>query len=1542
MKSMFALAIARFVLALAIILPALAATSTPPVVAVDGAGGAETFAGTGSLIAARNNHTATLLADGKVLVTGGFGDSGALDSTEIYDPTTGEWTATGSLNEARYNHRATLLADGKVLVSGGHGISIPLDSAEIYDPATGEWTATGSLEEGRYQHTATLLGNGKVLVAGGYNYFAGDYLDSAEIYDPATGEWTGTGSLATARFVHTATLLASGKVLVTGGADLTYIGSSELYDPATGEWTGTGSLTTARYVHTATLLGSGAVLVVGGYGENFYLDSAEIYDPVAGSWTDTGSLVEARYNHTASPRADGKVIVTGGLANSGSLGTSELFDPASGEWSATGGLAAARYNHTATPVAGGKILISGGYGESGNLDSAEIYTSAEIPSTPEGSLFTRTGTFSDPDGNGSVTLTASTGAISQDDMNGTWSWSATPEDGPASIPVTITATDDQGAAATVDFTFTVTNVPPTASITTPPGADEDAPVSISFSAADPGGLDQAAGFAMAVDYGDGASGTFPAGTTSPLEQTHIFANPGSFTITARSTDKDGGESLLASRIITIADVTPPVITPHADVGPIEATGPAGATVIYDPATATDNSENPVTDIDYSPNSGTVFPLGVSTVTITATDGSGNSSTSDFDVTVVDTTPPVAEAPPGGFDPLTVGTGILPDYTSQLVSDDVVGVTLVVQDPPAGSAVPIGPVSVSLVARDAAGNSSPPVSFEVMVTSSGLVNGSFEAGYDGWTLAGNQSIQSSAPYAATDGSQLVSFNDGNRAPGGTLTQSFPTSPGEIYQLSFDMGVLAYNAFQQRLGVELNGSSTLLSQGFNIGSSGSPVRWETRTLRFMADSATTTLIFRDLSQATSSIDLTLDNVAIVPLITRTLTVTSSPAAGAAITVSPPDNDAMANGVSSFTRRYLDGMTVNLTAASANNGFRFQKWLKNGADFSTEKVVSVVMDGNLTLNAVYVDSPPLIITQPVGGAVALGGTTTLSVIAEGTGTLTYQWRLNRTEIPGAESPDYVINNMQSGDVGDYDVVVSNEIGPVTSETAAVSLVTAMLVNGSFEAGYDGWTFSGNQVIADSAPYAATDGVRLVAFNDTNRAPNGTLEQTFATTPGRSYTLTFDAGVLSYNTESQALLVTVTGTGSLLSRTVVIPGSTGDSLRWLPQNFTFVANSPTSTLAFADRSASTSNLDLLLDHVSISEGIDVPNTAPVAADDHYATTLNTDLVILAPGVIANDSDADSSPLAATINTDPQHGVVTLNANGGFTYTPVTGFTGSDSFTYHVNDGGLDSNIATVTLEVNPPSTELLFNGGFEAGFTGWITTGNQFVQTGAPYAPTEGSKLASFNAGNMAPNAVLSQSFATVAGQSYTLAFDLGAISYNTSTQTMKVTVSGTGDLLSEVITITGPGGGTNRWLSQVFTFVANSPISTLTFRDQSGTTNAIDLMLDHVRVTGVASLAMVQPVLGGNPMEFSGFITAASSAPPTEEMVSPTLAGTPGDITIVMTATGAGDYQLECSEDLLHWERLGGQRVEGPGFLEFRDTVAPSGGRKFYRIGRRTGAP
>jgi VCBS repeat-containing protein len=103
-----------------------------------------------------------------------------------------------------------------------------------------------------------------------------------------------------------------------------------------------------------------------------------------------------------------------------------------------------------------------------------------------------------------------------------------------------------------------------------------------------------------------------------------------------------------------------------------------------------------------------------------------------------------------------------------------------------------------------------------------------------------------------------------------------------------------------------------------------------------------------------------------------------------------------------------------------------------------------------------------------------------------------------------------------------------------------------------------------------------------------------------------------------------------------------------------------------------------------SASGTLNLINRAPVAADDEFATDEDVQLAVAAPGLLTNDTDVDQNTLTAVLVGGPTHGTLTLDANGSFTYTPDANFNGSDSFTYKVSDGDLESNVATVTITIN------------------------------------------------------------------------------------------------------------------------------------------------------------------------------------------------------------------------------------------------------------------
>jgi hypothetical protein len=276
---------------------------------------------------------------------------------------------------------ATLLPSGMVLVAGGTGYTANcFASAELYNPSTGSWTATGSMTQPRCLHTATLLSSGDVLVAGGVNsdFNTPNTEAAAELYNPSTGVWQTTGSLNVAR-ASAAALLENGQVLVAGGYNAlnninTLLASAELYNPSTGEWSLTGSLHSPFSSPTAAvLLTNNDVLIA---------DEAQFYNPEIASWTSTGPLP-----NTAGPPAVATLLNTGNVLASGTRCTYSgcghapttgcfFYTFSSNRWSTAGSMHQARLGHTSTLLPSGMVLVAGGYSNNSfiPINGAELYT----------------------------------------------------------------------------------------------------------------------------------------------------------------------------------------------------------------------------------------------------------------------------------------------------------------------------------------------------------------------------------------------------------------------------------------------------------------------------------------------------------------------------------------------------------------------------------------------------------------------------------------------------------------------------------------------------------------------------------------------------------------------------------------------------------------------------------------------------------------------------------------------------------------------------------------------------------------------------------------------------------------------------------------------------------------------------------------------------------------------------------------------------------------------------------------------------------------
>jgi hypothetical protein len=261
-----------------------------------GAGGAGSFTGTANMSIARIRFTMTLLADGRVLLAGGDNNNPSpVGTAEIFDPAgnggAGSFGAPLTMVKWRELHTATLLADGRVLLAGGETLNFAdQNTAEIFDPSAhggaGGFVATGNMVNRRFDHAAVRLLDGRVLVAGHFN--------PAEIFNPkgngGVGSFSSAGDLNVARDGLAGNLLFDGSVLLAGGT--THIVGSpggpsavaELFDPSkagtVNAFTLTGNMNVARNRFRAVTLSNGLVLASGGTSdESSALSSAELYHP---------------------------------------------------------------------------------------------------------------------------------------------------------------------------------------------------------------------------------------------------------------------------------------------------------------------------------------------------------------------------------------------------------------------------------------------------------------------------------------------------------------------------------------------------------------------------------------------------------------------------------------------------------------------------------------------------------------------------------------------------------------------------------------------------------------------------------------------------------------------------------------------------------------------------------------------------------------------------------------------------------------------------------------------------------------------------------------------------------------------------------------------------------------------------------------------------------------------------------------------------------------------------------------------------------------
>lgn len=350
-----------------------------------------------ALGAARKNHTATLLADGRVLVVGGSNATTVLSSAEIYDPTTDAWSPAGTMAEGRQYHSASKLADGRVLVVGGASATAVSQTAEIFDPATKAWK-TLTLPQRRAFHAAAPLSDGKVLIAGGLSTLSGFGTSEADVVLPPLSFRADTEAF-TPLTAAGAPPFPANPVVVAGDKRVFFVGGRKpgcagmcgtdrsrdvvVYEEATATWRTLGTMRRERgalleqQLLAASLFGDGKQIMIVGGGD----DSGELMDVTTGKSALGGELPDL----WAAPRMvrlpSGDVFAVGGFVPTGPTAGAvlKLFPTPlvrhakTLRWVNASPPARRRWDHTATVLADGRVLMVGGQNKDEVLASAELF-----------------------------------------------------------------------------------------------------------------------------------------------------------------------------------------------------------------------------------------------------------------------------------------------------------------------------------------------------------------------------------------------------------------------------------------------------------------------------------------------------------------------------------------------------------------------------------------------------------------------------------------------------------------------------------------------------------------------------------------------------------------------------------------------------------------------------------------------------------------------------------------------------------------------------------------------------------------------------------------------------------------------------------------------------------------------------------------------------------------------------------------------------------------------------------------------------------------
>ena len=328
----------------------------------------------------RREGTVTL--DGTVIVL--RIDPRGLVYPVLVDP---DWTSTGDMAFGRFYFGANVLADGRVLATGGCSASVcsgdltlpacrtVVGTAETLSLTTRTWSNAGVDPVPRFFHSSVGLANGEVVLAGGCTTSdCSATTGTVRVYD---GTFRAAPDLSEARAGMVAARLPDGRVLLAGGCNSTACtATSQIYDPVRNQLVTTIPMNVARGRAEVVTLADGRILAVGGCTSILcagVLDSAEIYDPATDSWTSTAPMGTPRAGHHATVLLDGSVLVGGGCRDQrcvAFLRSTEIFDPWTRRFSPGPDQAALRVGARAARLPDGTVMVNEGCSDRAICDTS--------------------------------------------------------------------------------------------------------------------------------------------------------------------------------------------------------------------------------------------------------------------------------------------------------------------------------------------------------------------------------------------------------------------------------------------------------------------------------------------------------------------------------------------------------------------------------------------------------------------------------------------------------------------------------------------------------------------------------------------------------------------------------------------------------------------------------------------------------------------------------------------------------------------------------------------------------------------------------------------------------------------------------------------------------------------------------------------------------------------------------------------------------------------------------------------------------------------